>query len=236
MLLWTLKKDGIKACENNASTDINSYQLTGYLSREKLGAQELFLNAMVSVAYNDYESSRQVAVGGFTNTASADYNGMQYGARVEIGKDYFVEAAKTYLTPVASVQYSHLNLDSYTETGAGGANLTVNPEDVNTIDLALGVEASRVFELNNGGQLVPEARIKYLYSAGDTDMATTSTFAGGGNAFKTTGVDISRSGGQAGLGVTYKTPNGVELSANYDAEMRSDYFGHSAQLRFRYRF
>ena len=49
------------------------------------------------------------------------------------------------ITPLASLQYTHMNLDSYTETGAAPLNLSVNSQSYDFLESALGVTASRAF-------------------------------------------------------------------------------------------
>jgi outer membrane autotransporter protein len=48
---------------------------------------------------------------------------------------------KTTITPIASLQASHVKVDSYTESGAGDVNLRVKSQDYDFVQSRLGVKA-----------------------------------------------------------------------------------------------
>ena len=65
-----------------------------------------------------------------------------------------------------------------------------------------------------------------------------SQFTGGGASFKVTGMDVAEFGYSAGAGLSY-TPSHAEdltMSINYDANMREQYVGHSANFTLRMSF
>lgn len=214
---------------SNASTDIDSY--VGTLYGSTVLDQGVFVNGQLGLGYNNYQSERTVIGVG---TAKADFDGFQGTAKVETGKDFAYQAYT--FTPLAGVQYTYLNMDSYTETGAGGANLTVNPEDINALDLSLGGQAAYTMPLADGGTFKPSVHAKYIYAAGDTNLQTTSRFTGGGTAFNTTGVKADRSGVNLGAGLLLTTAAGADFSLNYDADIRDSLTGHAGQLKARWAF
>jgi len=65
-------------------------------------------------------------------------------------------------TPLASLQYNHLDLGAYAETGAGTIDLNVNAQHYDLRESGLGVTVARSF-LGSGGTYVPEARFKWLH-------------------------------------------------------------------------
>lgn len=212
-----------------ASTDISSYVATLYGSR--VLDQGIFVNGQLGLGYNNYESERTVLGVG---TAKGDFDGLQGTAKLEAGKDFGYQSFT--LTPLAGVQYTYLNMDSYTETGAGGANLTVDPEDMNALDLSVGGQAAYTMPLSNGGTFKPSVHAKYVYMAGDEKLQTTSRFSGGGAAFNTTGVKADRSSVNLGAGLLLTTAGGVDFSVNYDADIRDSLTGHAGQLKARWAF
>jgi len=214
---------------SNASTDINSY--IGTLYGSKVMDDGLFINGQLGFGYNDYETERTVSGVG---QAKGDTNGWQATAKVEAGKDFAMDAIT--LTPLASLQYTYVDIDGYTETGAGGANLTVNPDAMSTVDAAVGGQIAYAYPLRNGGSLVPSAHAKYVYRMGDTALDTTSRFTGGGAAFSTGGVKADRSSVNLGAGLLLTTVGGTDLSLNYDADIRSNLIGHSGQVKARWAF
>ncbi len=213
---------------NGASTDINSYMLTAYGSHTY--DTGMFVNGQANLGWNTYESSRNTGVG----TAKGDWDGIQYGLKVEAGQDF--DMSGMTLTPMASAQWVGANQDKYTETGAGGASLTVDSETYNAILLGLGGQVAWNLPMDGGGSLKPALRAKYVYNAGDVNGESTTNFAGGGAAFKVSGLKADRSSINAGAGVTFASAAGVDLSLDYDADIRDSLVGHTGQLKARWAF
>jgi len=229
-LAFTYGKSSVDSnASGGASTDIDTYGLTAYGSR--MMDNGVFVNGQLGFGYNQYEMERTVAGVGRT---SGDTNGWQTTAKVEAGRDY--DMGGLTLTPLASLQYTYLDMDSYTETGAGGASLRVNPESMSTVDAGAGAEMSYAMPLSDGGTLKPTVRAKYIYRMGDRGMGTTSQFVGGGTAFNTSGVESDRSSVNLGAGLLLTTVGGTDLSLNYDADIRSSLTGHTGQLKARWAF
>ena len=215
---------------NNASTDVDSYAATLYGSRVFDGG--LFINGQVGAGFNQYEMSRNVAGVG---TAKGDTDGWQGTAKIEAGQD--IAAGGFTLTPLASLQYTYLKMDEYTETGVGNAGLTVDPDAMSTIDAGLGGKVAYAIPLTDGGTLKPSVHAKYIYRMGDRELATTSSFLGAaGTSFNTTGVEADRSSVNLGAGLLLTTVGGTDLSLNYDADIRSNLTGHTGQLKARWAF
>ena len=218
---------------SNAETDIDSYQLSGYLSTTY---QDYFINALASVAKNSYDSKRTVSVGSFTNEAKGDYDGTQVGFRAEVGRDYKMQSTQgVTLSPTVGLDYSHVSIDDYTETGAGGANLTVDSDSIDTVELSAGLTAKYEYMSKSGAKITPELRAKLKYNAGDNKASTSATFAGGGNAFTTDGLEVARAGVSVGTGFTVETKD-VDFVFSYDADIKSDYLSHTGVVRARWAF
>ena len=214
---------------SNASTDINTY--IGTLYGSKTYDNGLFANAQASVGAGAYESERTVVGVG---KAKGEFDGLQASLKGEVGKDFAMDALT--LTPMAGLQYNYLDLDKYTETGAGGANLTVKSKSMSTVDASVGGKATYTLPLDNGGTLKPNVHANYVYRMGDDTLATTSNFTGGGASFATTGVKSDRSSVNLGTGLLLTTASGVDLSAEYNADLRSSLTGHTGQLKARWAF
>lgn len=220
---------------NRTETEVDSWQITAYGDYDL--SKTAFLNAMVGYAYNDIESKR-FNVGGVSGlTATGDNDGNQYVARVEVGNDYYMKDMNgMILTPTALVNYIHVTQDDYTETGAGGANLEVDPDDINILELGLGVEASWKKQMSNGGLFEPAVHIGYRYDVIGDEAGATSNFTGGGAAFNTDGFDPAESTFNAGFGATVYNTNNWEFTGGYDFEYKSDYAAHSGLVKAKYKF
>lgn len=213
-------------------TNVDSYQLTLYGSYDMTEA--MYLDGMVAYAWNDVDTTR-TNVGGVAGlVANGDYDADQFTARVEVGRDY--QHGNTTWTPNALAHWTHYSPDSYTETGAGGANLTVDQDGVNVFELGVGVDASWLFQNANGSKTKPVLRVGYRYDLVGDEVQSSNNFQAGGPAFAAEGPDPAKSTFTAGASVTYYSTDNWDLSANYDFDYKSDYDSHSGFLRAGYKF
>jgi len=220
---------------NSTRTDINSYQI-GLYGDYNL-PQDYFISGSASYGYNDIQSVRR-DVGGIAGlTATGDYSAEQYTAHIETGKDFQIKQAYApTITPTIGATYTHLSPDSYTETGAGGANLTVETDTIESLELGAAIKSQWDINQTDGSVLSPSLHAGYRYDIiGDT-IQSTSNFTGGGASFNTQGADPARGTATIGAGLQYQATSNWTLSAGYDFEIRQDYTAHAGILRAGYAF
>lgn len=214
---------------SSGSTDIDSYQITGYLHHEP---GPWFAQAAVTAGVNDYESTRQIVFPGVNRTATSDYSGQQYSGIVTVGKHYQVN--ETTITPLASLQASHIRVGSYTESGAGDANLRIESQDYTFVQSTLGVKAERVIRSGNS-TYAPEVHAKWLHDFKSTTMEQDAAFTGGGAAFTAQGIKQDRDLFNVGAGVTFLSCNCEKdswtVKGLYDYKWNdSEYSSHQVSL------
>lgn len=216
---------------NNSSgnTDIDSYQVTGYLHHAQ---GPLFVQAAVTAGVNDYESTRHIVFPGVIRTATSDYSGQQYSGIVTVGKHY--QLNETTITPIASLQATHLRVGSYTESGAGDANLRVENQDYTFVQSTLGVKAERVIR-SGSNTFSPEVHAKWLHDFKSTTMEQNAAFTGGGASFNAEGIRQDRDLFNVGAGVTFLSCNCEKdswtVKGLYDYKWNdSDYASHQVSL------
>jgi uncharacterized protein with beta-barrel porin domain len=214
---------------SSGSTDIDSYQITGYLHHEP---GPWFVQTALTAGVNDYESTRNIVFPGVNRTATSDYTGQQYTGSVTVGKHY--QLNETTLTPIAGLQASHIRVGSYTESGAGDANLRVESQDYNFVQSTLGVKAERVIRSGNS-TYSPEVHAKWLHDFSSTTMEQDATFNGSGASFNAQGIKQSRDLFNVGAGVTFLSCNcdtgAWTVKGLYDYKWNdSEYSAHQVSL------
>ncbi len=218
---------------NNTNTEIDTYQITLY------GQQDLddrtYVSGQLAYAMGDNDVTRSNVGGISGSTASGDFDSNQYSARVEAGRSYVLSSGPT-LTPNVMANYVHYDADSYTETGAGTANLNVDSDSVNLFEVGVGVDASWMNQLADGAYIAPVLSAGVRHDLIGDEFESTSSFTGGGTSFKTEGFDPAQTTFDIGAGLTYYTTSNWELSANYDYEVKSDYDAHAGYLKAAYKF
>jgi len=214
--------------------DIETYQITLY-GEHALPAQA-YLAAQAFYAWQDV-STRRYDVGGTGAVADGDYDAQALGARAELGRPVETGAlGGLVLTPTVFAEYVHYSADAYTETGAGTADLRVDYDDADALDLGAGLEAGWDIAQASGAVLSPRVRAGVRHDVIADEVAATSTFRGGGPAFRTVGAEPSATTLSAGVEINYRLAESWEVAASYDADWRSDYDAQVGMVRATYKF
>jgi uncharacterized protein with beta-barrel porin domain len=228
------KIDG-KALSN--STAFNTYHATAYIAYED---GSWFADGNVSYGRNSYSGRRQIAFSGINRTALAKYSGEDFSGFVTTGRHFFAD--EFTITPLVSLQVSALNLDGYTETGAGDINLQVSAQGYNFLESGLGVNVARHYDLEDGQSLVPALHFKWLHEFLSPNIRNTAVFtAPGSTSFVTSGLNSAPDMLNIGAGLTLLSCNCSErtwsVEGMYDFYLRSrNYSGHQVTLAASYRF
>ncbi|MEO5375559.1 MAG: autotransporter domain-containing protein [Alphaproteobacteria bacterium] len=210
-------------------TDIDSYQVTLY-GTHRMGAA--FIDALASAGIHTYDGKRTNSVLG--TRALSNHDGMQYTGKVAGGYD--LGAGGITATPIASLEYSLLDEDGYTETGGGATNLVVSGKDTDSLKGGVGGRVTYGVKLANGMQVYPEAHAMAFYDFLASTLETTARFAGGGASFTTKGARPAATSLNFGTSVTLVTTNNFSVSAAYDAERKDKYISHTGSVKGRLSF
>lgn len=217
---------------SSSTTNADSYQGTLY------GAMDFnnpwYLDGLVTIAYNDYEGSRRVTLGGLQYAPQAEYEGWQWGAKIESGYDYQTGPC-WHTIPSLSLTYAHLEIDAYTETGANTANQTIRQQDYDMLLAGATLEFAYDYLVRNNIMFQPEVHFQVFYDFIDDAMQTTSQFTGAGPSFSTLGVRPARWSYDIGLSVvSFRMGSGLSLSLSYDYNFKEDYQSSSGFARLNY--
>lgn len=196
-------------------TDVDSYMGSLFGSYTK---RNWFVDGSFTGGHNDYKGKRVIdlaslGAGLSSEEARGNYGGTQYGFRVSTG--LVEQAGKFRITPSVFAQYTHLDLDGYTESGAGALSLATQGTSYNSTNLGTVVSLSYPM-LTRYGEQLPEFRIGYYRELGNNRVNSTAQFVGGGGAFTTPGLASSRDNLLLGLGYTIDLRRNVQLSLSYD--------------------
>jgi len=215
----------------NGDADVDSYQIAVYAGWQQ---HQYYVNADVSYGHHSIDSDRQVVVGALAATASADYDADQFGVNVEGGKVIPLNN-NTSLTPFVGVDYSHLSRDSFTETGAGAANLSVQNQDDDSLRTKLGVRLSHTIETTNETTITPSIAIAYVREHLDNVSRVQSGFSAAPNTtFLIDGPDLDRNRLALNAGITASFSENSHLNIGYSGEIAGSDDHHAVSATFRY--
>ena len=169
----------------------------------------------VGAALYSNRSSRTLSsfngVADVTGNATGQYNSYVGFAGLGLKKRVAIGSATT-ITPEVGLDYLSVQTNGYTETGAGNLNLEVASQTFNTLYSSLELRIDHA--LND--HLMLNANIGASYNALDTQAQLVSTFAGGGPAFTTVGLNTSPWLFNAGVGIHGLIQDDVRISLSYN--------------------
>ena len=140
----------------------------------------------------------------------------------------------TFITPSAGISYTQVQSDDYTETGAGGLNMTVKPEDIEALILNASLKVHTRIKYEEGF-LIPTLHAGVSYDTTGDSAVVTANYTGGGAAFKATGAEPEQLGGNLGLGLTYDD-GAWSVGAGYDLTTKDNFASHSGTVEARWKF
>jgi outer membrane lipase/esterase len=163
------------------AVDSNGYGLSLY-GTYYLGG--FYVDLLGGFTYYSYDISRQVVYGPGPGgdpsvapvnlTARADTSGWQYSFNGGAGYDFRVGALVA--TPFFRVDYLHLGIDGYTESGASGLDLKVDRQTVESLLTVVGGRISYAFSVPFG-VLVPQLRGEWRHENLNNPYSIKAQFA-----------------------------------------------------------
>ena len=184
-----------------------------------------YVNGIATYGWSDYEESKSVAGVG----VKADYDVETFGLQAMTGYDMQVKGFG--FTPEAGLRYVHIKQDAYKDS----ADQRVSANDSDILTGVIGAKVSKNFELSNGMNIKPEARIAATYDLFNDDVNSVVTLANG-SAYAVEGEALDRFGMEFGAGVTAEVNDKVEISLGYEGKFREDYQDHTGLINAKYKF
>ncbi len=184
-----------------------------------------YVNGIATYGWSDYSEDKNVAGVG----VKADYDVETFGLQAMTGYDMNVNGLG--VTPEAGLRYVHIKQDAYKDS----ADQRVSANDSDILTGVIGAKVSKNFELSNGMNIKPEARIAATYDLFNDDVNSVVTLANG-SAYAVEGEALDRFGMEFGAGVTAEVNDNVELSLGYEGKFREDYQDHTGLINAKYKF
>lgn len=216
-----------------SDTDITNWQGTIYFNYD---ADPCFVDGGFSYGWNQYDGKRVISFPGIDRVASAEYDGQEYTGFLVAGYHYYCGCSE--ITPFASILYSRLNVDGYTETGADSLNLDVSSQSYDFWESGLGLRWAYLFQYC-GCSYIPEVHAVWLHDFEDNGLDVNASYTGlgaGGGVFNNRGPGIDRDTWDIGAGITWITTCNFSIQLIYDYEKSSSYQSHQGLLELGYSF
>lgn len=139
----------------------------------------MYADALVNYTNYDFKTLRTVIFPGF---ADADRSTQRaHSISGYVGAGWMHPTGEWSWGPTASLQYTGVDLNGFTEVG-GTSALTVNQRNVDSLRSQLGLRATRQYEVHENYSFMPELRLRWAHEFANDDRAITASFAGTGAA------------------------------------------------------
>lgn len=180
-----------------------------------------FVHAVANYTMSDY-SEHAVALG---TGIDASYDVHSYGGQFMTGYDF-----AGGITPAVGVRYMHITADEY-KNSLGIKNKL---QDSDYMTAMMETKWTYGFKLNRGLILRPELRyaVKYDFMS---DKQTATILLPGVDSYVLDGNRLSRLAAEFGGGLGVKI-NGLDLSVNYEIELREGFTSQTGRARIRMEF
>ncbi len=208
---------------------MDSYQGSLYLC---YNGKPWYAAGVFTYAYNKYDLDRYITTLGPTMIANSDYSGNEYTGYAEVG--YKISAGNVEIRPLAAFQVDYLEQESFTETGAGSYNLSVEEQETGSYKSFLGVNVTGNIKLSETAALRPEFRLKWAHEFSNDDHMINAQFADmSSGSFVVEAETLSRDTAIIGVGMSLLFNKHVGAYIHYDAELNSDFVNHTGLLGLR---
>ncbi|OYW76129.1 MAG: hypothetical protein B7Z37_10275 [Verrucomicrobia bacterium 12-59-8] len=185
-----------------------------------------YTEAMVGGSFNSYDT-RRAALGGM---AQGSTNSTSFDTYVGTGYDIYVN--QWTFTPVASLRYTVVNIDSFQETGSLQP-LSFGSQNQDSMRSRIGMRVA-YNTLCGAARVSPSLGLQWQHEYLNNELAMTSQFANGaGNPFTVHGPKIGRDSAivTAGINVAWSR---YAVYMAYQAELfRTNYDSHTMIVGFR---
>lgn len=210
--------------DNNGSTGrVDSYSPGIYATYADHG---WFANGLFAYNYNSYGETRQIPV--LNGAAHGSTTGNQYGANFDGGYE-FHSGDWTY-GPTAALQYVHLDINDFTEAGAGA--LGIDSQDTDSLRSRLGGQVRYNFSLYGGrATATPYLGVSWQHEYLDDSRGITSQFNGAGiGSFTVNTTSQDRDSAVITAGIDTQWNSAFNLFIDYQAQAgQSDFFAQSIE-------
>ena len=182
----------------------------------------LYVDGYLSYAMHSFETKRTLLVGpAILAQANGDTDASQIQAGATLGYGLNTDA-RASIGAVAGLYYLNLDIDGYTETGAGPLSAVIPSRTIDSLRGQIGGEAS--FQLEPGNKsLVPILRVVWNHEFMDDALAIKSGFAGApATTFTTPGPDLGTDWATVGVGISGEVGQGTSFYFRYQHDFGRD--------------
>jgi outer membrane autotransporter protein len=159
-------------------------------------------DALLGHAHGSTNGSELIAMGALGYDWSMNFNAANHPGSLTVG-------------PIASVQYTNVDIDGYSETGSL-IPLEIPGQSEDSLRSTIGGKLAICIQTDHGIMLRPEVRVAWLHEYNDRSYPIDARFIGCPDLFTVRGPRIGGDAAQVTAGVTVQVNPMVALFAHYE--------------------
>ncbi|MEE9423897.1 MAG: autotransporter domain-containing protein [Methylococcales bacterium] len=136
---------------------------------------DFYVDGIFTYTKRDYDIERNIVIPSqnLRRRAKGDTESDQYAASLGLG--YNLQMQGFDLNPFAQVSYTRLEIDGYNESGAGGLNLNIDDQDVESLESVLGARLAYAWS-HAYGVLMPQFRAEWHHEFKENSRTINTSF------------------------------------------------------------
>jgi uncharacterized protein YhjY with autotransporter beta-barrel domain len=222
-VLFDFNHTNAKTDGNGSTTQVNTFAPGVYATFFEKG---FYANGLFSFGVNQYNTSNVIPLGGQGGTANSSTSGEQYVANLDLGYDF--RPAKGWVVgPTAGITYTHMDIDSFSESGVPLVDLNVNSQSADSLRSRLG---GHIEYLTSVGDIIlqPNVTAMWQHEYITDNAGITANFQNlPTGSFLTPLSTPAQDSALLGCGLTATLNNSMAFYLNYLADVSDDYLAQS---------
>ncbi len=219
--------DSTASLVNGGSIEAESFKGAIYAT---IYDEEFYVDALLGAGQHSYDTRRV----GLLGLAEGSTDALEIDAMLNTGYD--IKNGNWTYGPMASVAYTRMMMDSFTETGSL-APLHFPSQHQDSLRSELGAKIAYNADVN-GMRITPQVRLAWQHEFLDSKQAMESSFVGGtGSTFTVHGPDMDRDRAVLSAGLTVQITPNVCVYGFYDGHVgSSDYKSNQVTAGIKFDF
>jgi outer membrane autotransporter protein len=214
--------------------DFNTDSFGGLIFGSVMPIPAMFLDIALGYTRHDYDLKRSVeyvTLGGtsFGGNAKSDSDGDEFIIRAVAGYDYTIR--NITVGPRVGLNYTHLSIDDYKESNAGGIGLEYDDQTVKSLQSTVGLQGSMAINTSYG-VWVPQAMAEYVHEFENDRRSIDVQFVEDNRAnptkFSFNNDKPDRDFFNLGIGTVLVLPNGIQPFIDFRALVGNNRFDNYA--------
>ncbi len=209
-----------------------SAELANYWANVYVAWIEKDWQLTVGGAYGIGRTDTRRPIAGLGLTAEGDYDSDIYSGFLSVSRVF--ETERLSWEPFVVVDYAHVVDDAYTESGAGGMNLSVSRNGTDSLRTLVGVRLAGAPDPGQTSGFYPHVSVAWEHEHLDDQVANDATLVG--STFRSLGLDVERDSLRLGVGAVVRVDSNLSLFVDHTSLINADFDAHSIEVGLRILF